>query len=318
MEINSSNLQALFEDINISFKSAMLSTPQELAPKVATTMTSKSRDSRYPVLQTLLAGMRVWNGPREINNIVVDAIVVTNSKFENTLGIKKEDVEDDLYDAYADMAAPLLGRNLKLLPDLEVAKIFNTNPTSFDGKTLFNQNHYVNAQSKTGAQSNDLGTTKPLNGPNLALAQAALQNLKAADGVSLGGYGNVILAPPSLGYTALTLANSTFYPEIQNGSTTVFGAQANPWKGAYDVIVSPFLTDTGDPSTAVWYLLDCRSTIRPAIWQERVPGQLVQLVDPSNPIVFGLDEFQMGTRFRGAASPGFWFKAVRMNATPST
>lgn len=318
MNITSSNLQALFTDINVAFKSAMLSTPQELTPKVAQTMTSKSRDSRYPVLQTLMAGMRVWNGPREINNIVVDSIVITNAKFENTLSIKREDVEDDQYDAYADMAAPLLGRNAKLLPDLQVASVLNSNPTCFDGKTLFNQNHYVNAQSQTGAQSNDLGTSKPLNGTNLALAQAALRNLQAADGVSFGSYGNVIVVPPSLEYTATTLANSTFYPEIKNGVSAAFGAQANPWKGAFEVVVSPFLTDSGDPTTAVWYLLDCQSTVRPVIWQERIPAQLVQLVDPSNPIVFQLDEFQMGTRFRGAASPAFWFKGVRANHTAST
>ena len=48
-----------------------------------------------------------------------------------------------------------------------------------------------------------------------------------------------------------TLANSTFFPDIKNGVSTVFGSQGNVFKGQYNVVASPWLTDSGDPATAV-------------------------------------------------------------------
>lgn len=318
MEINAPNLQALFIDISKSFADAMNGTPLEIVDKVAATTTSKSTDTRYPFVQAIQGAMRQWTGPRQMNNVVVDGFVVTNLKWENSLAIKRDDIEDDQYDVYADMLAPQLGRHAKLLPDQQVASIFNSNPVCYDGKTLFNQNHYINPQSQTGAQSNDLGTSMPLNGTNLAIANAKLRSLVGPDGIALGSYGSLLLVPPSLEYVADTLANSTFYPEIKNGVSAAFGSQSNVFKGRYGVVASEWLTDSGDPTTAVWYLVDARSTIRPALWQQRIAPQLVQMVDPANPIVFHQDEFQMGTRARGAAAPGFWFKAIRANHTAST
>lgn len=319
MEINGSNLQALFIDIAMAFKDAMDGTPTPIVDAVAATTTSKSTDTRYPFVQAIQGAMRQWTGARQVNNVVVDGFTVTNLKWENTLGIKREDIEDDQYGVYSDMLAPQLGRHAKLLPDQQVASIFNSNPICYDGKNLFNQNHYINPQSKTGAQSNDLGTASmALNGTTLALANAALRKLVGPDNIALGSYGSVLFVPPSLEYVADTLANSTFYPEIKNGVSAAFGSQGNVFKGRYTVVCSEWLTDTGDPSTAAWYLVDARSTIRPVLWQSRVAPQLVQLVDPSNPVVFQQDEFQMGTRARGAAAAGFWFKAIRANHTAST
>lgn len=318
MEINGSNLQALFIDIAMSFKDAMDGTPTPITDAVAATTTSKSTDTRYPFVQAIQGAMRQWQGERQVNNIVVDGFTVTNLKWENTLGIKREDIEDDQYGVYSDMLAPQLGRHAKLLPDQQVASIFNSNPLCYDGKNLFNQNHYVNPQSKSGAQSNDMGATNPLSAQTLAQANAMLRKLVGPDNIALGNYGSVLFVPPSLEYVADTLANSTFYPDIKNGASAVFGSTANPWKGRYTVVSSEWLTDSDDPTTAVWYLVDARSLIRPVLWQSRIVPQLVQMVDPSNPVVFNSDEFQMGTRARGAAAAGFWFKAIRANHTAST
>jgi phage major head subunit gpT-like protein len=128
----------------------------------------------------------------------------------------------------------------------------------------------------------------------------------------MGCYGDTILVPPSLKYQADIIANSTFFPEVKNGSNAVFASTANPWKGQYNVVTSPYLSDTGDPTTAIWYLLDCRyKEQRPFFWQDREAPQLISIVDPANPIVFLQDRYVMGARARGAASNALWFRAIR-------
>lgn len=313
MLITPSNLDALFISFSQIFRDAYMSVPQPLVESIGARLPSNTRDQRYPFVQSLTGFMRQWQGERQIQNVVVDGFVVTNKKYENTLAIERTDIEDDQYGVYSGMLIPNLARHAKMLADTEIANSINNNDTCFDGKAMFAADHYIDPSAKTGSQSNAL-TGKPLSGTNLAIAQAAMMSFVGPDNKPMGIMGDTILVPPSLKYVADVIANSTFFPEVNNSNSAVFGAQANPWKGQYRVVVSPYLTDSGDPSTAVWYLLDCRNaSMRPFFWQEREAAQLVQLVDPSNPIVFMQDQYLMGARARGAASPALWFQAVRVS-----
>lgn len=317
MLITPSSLDALFISFSQIFKEAYMGTPQPLTEAIGQRVPSNTRDQRYPFVQALTGFMRQWLGERQIQNVVVDGFTVTNKKWENTLAIERTDVEDDQYGVYVNMLVPNLARHAKMLSDVEIADVINSNPNCFDGQAMFSASHPIDPSGAVaGVQSNSL-SGKPLNGQNLAIAQAAMLSFKGPDNKPMGIVGDTILVPPSLKYAADILANSTFFPDVQNGSAgAVFGAQANPWKGQYKVVCSPYLTDSGDPATAVWYLLDCRSpSMRPFFWQEREAAQLVQLVDPSNPIVFMQDQYLMGARSRGAASPALWFQAVRVSGS---
>jgi phage major head subunit gpT-like protein len=310
MVINQSNLDALFQSFSTMFADVYMGTPAPLVEKVGIKVPSNTRDQRYPFMQTISGAFRQWTGPRQINNVAIDGFVVTNAKWEDTLSIERTDLEDDQYGVYATMLIPNLARNARVLPDQQIAAIFNSNPTCFDGRTLFATNHYQDPQAKTGSQSNSL-STKPLNATNLAIVQAALMTLKGPDGIPLGSYGTTLFVPPSLQFAALTLANAAFYPETKNGVSAAFGSQSNVWQGQYNVVVSEYLTDSGDPTTAVWYLLDTRNNLRCALWQEREAPQLISMVDPANPAVFFEDRYYMGGRARGAAAPGIWFKGIK-------
>jgi len=180
--------------------------------------------------------------------------------------------------------------------------------------SLFNASHPKDPSGATsGTQSNSL-TATPLNATNLAVAQAAMMNFVGPDNIPMGSYGDTLLVPPSLAYTAWTLANAAFYPESKNNVAGVFGSQSNIWQGAFKVVVSPYLTDSGSPTTAVWYLLDTRSASQRCVfWQERSPAQLISMVDPSNPSVFFEDRYYMGARMRGAAAPALWFKGIKVS-----
>lgn len=315
MLINGTNLDALFIAFSKNFEQAYMTEAAPLLEAVGQIIPSNTRDQRYPFVQSISGAMRQWTGERQVQNIVVDGFVVTNLKWENTLAIERTDLEDDQYGVYSSMLIPNLARHARLLPDLQIASGIEANGTGFDGVAFFASTHPIDPSgANTGTQSNNMGTSKPLNSTNLAAAQAVMMGFKGPDNIAMGSYGNVILVPPSLKYVADTLANATFFPDAKNAVSGTFGSQTNVFQGQYRVVVSPYLTDSGDPTTAVWYLLDCRSNnVRPFMWQERVTPQLISLVDPANPAVFFQDKFWMGVRARGAAANALWFKALRAN-----
>lgn len=315
MLITAANLDALFISFSKNFEMAYMSEAAPLLEQVGQRIASNARDQRYPFVQSISGAMRQWVGERQVQNIVVDGFTVTNLKWENTLAIERTDLADDQYGVYSSMLIPNLARHAKLLPDLQIASAIEANGTGYDGVAFFASTHPTDPSGQnSGTQSNNLGTSLALNSTTLAKAQAAMMAFKGPDNIAMGCYGDTILVPPSLKYTADVLANSTFYPDSKNNVSGTFGSVSNVFKGQYNVVVSPYLTDSGDPTTAVWYLLDCRSqSLRPFFWQEREAPQLVSLVDPANPAVFFQDKFWMGVRARGAAAAGLWFKALRMN-----
>lgn len=320
MVINASNLDAIFISFSKQFADAYMTEAQPLVDAVGSRIASNTRDQRYPIVQSISGAMRQWggtgsiSGERVINNIVNDGLVVTNLKWENSLAIERTDLEDDQYGIYSSMLIPNLARHAKLLPELQVANIFNTNPVGYDGVSLFNAAHPIDPSGFTpGTQSNTLAT-KPLNATNLAIAYQTMLAFKGPDNIPMGSLGTTLLVPPSCAYVAWTLANGSFFPESKNSVAGVFGSQSNVWQGQFNVVVSPYLTDSGDPTTAVWYLLDTRTpTQRCVFWQERSPAQLVSMVDPANPAVFFEDRFYMGARMRGAAAPALWYKGVKVS-----
>lgn len=322
MVINASTLDALFISFSKQFADAYLTEAQPLLEQIGSRIPSNTRDQRYPIVQSISGAMRQWGGTgsqspeRQAQNIVVDGFVATNLKWENSLTIERTDLEDDQYGVYSSMLIPNLARHAKLLPDLQIAGVINANPNTYDSVAFFSSSHPIDPSGmNTGTQSNTSGSSNPLNATNLQKAIAAMMLLKGPDNIPMGVYPDTLLVPPSLGFMAMTLAHGSYYPEAKNGVSSVFAAQDNVFKGAFKVVISPYLTDSGDPTTAVWYLLDGRSTAsRPFFWQEREAPQLVSLVDPAGPVTFFEDRFYMGVRMRGVAVPALWFKAYRGNA----
>lgn len=322
MLINASTLDALFISFSKTFADAYMTEAQPLVEAIGTRIPSNTRDQRYPIVQSISGAMRQWGGTgsqgaeRQPQNVVLDGFVATNLKWENSLAIERVELEDDQYGVYSSMLIPNLARHARLLPDLQIAATINNNPNAYDGVAFFNGSHPIDPSGyNSGTQSNTSGASFALNATNLAKAQAALRALKGPDNIAMGIMGDTLLVPPSLEFTARTLANAAFYPEAKNNVSAVFGPQSNIFQGMFRVVVSPYLTDSGDPTTAVWYLLDCRSaTSRPFFWQEREAPQLVSLVDPAGPMAFFEDRFYMGVRMRGVSVPALWFKAYRGNA----
>lgn len=77
----------------------------------------------------------------------------------------------------------------------------------------------------------------------------------------------------------------------------------------HPVVINEAVTSVSNVQTGggtAWYLLDTSRMIKPLIYQERMPYELQEMTDSSNPNVFRNDEFLYGVRGRGNAGYGLW------------
>ncbi len=77
----------------------------------------------------------------------------------------------------------------------------------------------------------------------------------------------------------------------------------------------PVIDENGDPAAvantdggagAPWFLLDTSRSVRPMIWQERLPYEFQQMTESNNSHVFMQDEYIYGVRARVNAGFGLW------------
>lgn len=142
MLINPSNLAG----INTAFTTAFnerLTGAETSWGRIAMRVPSSTRSNSYPRLQDL-PGMREWLGDRVVNRLGVDGFHVVNRKFENTVAVSRDDIEDDQYGIYAPMMADM-GQTAAELPDElvwpQLASGFDTN--GHDGQYFFDTDHPV-------------------------------------------------------------------------------------------------------------------------------------------------------------------------------
>ena len=104
-------------------------------------MTSAGSAEIYPRLN-MLKGMREWIGDRQVQSLSTATFEIQNRTFEETIGVNRENLEDDKYGFLSGIAGQL-GLNAKRLPDLLVAKLIKAGHTTlcYDGQNFFDTAH---------------------------------------------------------------------------------------------------------------------------------------------------------------------------------
>ena len=95
----------------------------------------------YPRLD-MLRGIREFVGPREVQSLLQSSFTISNRTFEQTIGIKRSDIEDDRYGLYRPVAAEM-GQTAARFPDTLLAQLFKLAPTTkiYDGQNFFDLAH---------------------------------------------------------------------------------------------------------------------------------------------------------------------------------
>jgi phage major head subunit gpT-like protein len=142
--INAAILQSLRTMVRTEFQNALAKTEPNYM-KVASLVPSNTKSNTYGWLGSMPT-MREWVGARVINSIKEHGYSITNRTFETTIGISRDDVEDDSLGIYKPMVQALAQEGEEFPDDLVfelLAAGFTT--ACYDGQYFFDTDHPVNA-----------------------------------------------------------------------------------------------------------------------------------------------------------------------------
>jgi phage major head subunit gpT-like protein len=146
MEITAANLTALFTGFDVIFQRGF-DRPPSYYEKIASVVRSGSRQTTYPWLGRTTK-FREWLGDRTVQALEAHSYTIVNKNFEDTVGIDRNDIEDDTYGVYEPVIEQL-GWDTKVHPDMllfQMVKQAVASPsevTCYDGQPFFSATHTV-------------------------------------------------------------------------------------------------------------------------------------------------------------------------------
>ncbi len=139
-QVTLSFLTSLYQGVQTNFNQFLGAAPghyQALCMQVD----SRHREETYPRLD-MLPGIREWVGDRIVHSLSASSYAIRNKKWEETLGIDRDDIEDDTFGLF-NIAIQQLGVNAGEFPDKLVAGIVGNGHTTLgpDGQYFFDTDH---------------------------------------------------------------------------------------------------------------------------------------------------------------------------------
>lgn len=292
---NRTNIESVFTGLKTIFNNALTAQTgewQKTALEVPSTQAGEDYAwlSRFPKF-------RKWIGEKVIKSIEAGKYYVKNEDWETTIGVDRNDIEDDRLGLYR-VQAQSAGVAAAELPDLIVDDLKNNAFTAlcFDGQYFYDTDHQVagaNASNKlTVALS---AATTAAAAASYGAARTAIMSFKDDEGMALRLIPNVLEVPPALEATAKLL--------LENEKLT--DQSPNPYKGTATVLVNPGLT-----SSTAWFLHCTNKPVKPFIVQMRKAPVFVQQTSQENDDVFNKREYKFGAEARATGTYGFWQLSV--------
>ena len=274
-------------------------------PRFAAKVSANTKHVSLP-LHAATAKLRRWDGERKVVGGKAYDYRVTPDRFELTLGIPVEEIEDDNIGAWQHTIQDM-GVQIELWPDDLVAAVLLAGESGlgFDGLAFFANTHSL----KSGTTIDNLFTSTSLTKANVAAVIAEMKGWVGEDGRPLRVEPNKLVVPPSLEDTARDILESPLINTVY-GSNTAAAAGSNTMRGRLELEVLPELGADAGGSDTDWYVKDCTKPTKPYVFVERVPPTITNKNSSNDDNVFNDDELRVGVRARGAAGYGpFWLAA---------
>ena len=305
MQITPQALRDLRVAINLLFTSARNSTPA-VYTDIASRVTAAAKTISFPS-HASTRKLRRWEGERKVVNGKAYDYRVTAEKFELTMDIPVEEIEDDNIGAYNAMVMDM-GEQVALWPDDLVFEALLAGQTelAYDGKAFFADDHAL----KAGSTIDNLQTSTALTKSNLAGLIELMLGWVGEDGRSLRVRPNLLVVPPALQEEALAIINSDILAQVF-GSNTAAAGETNTMKGRLTVKVYPELGASAGGSDTAYYLMDTTRPIKPLVFVERAAPKMTFKNADDDDNVFWDDKVVFGVRARGAAGYGPFHLALK-------
>ena len=142
MIINAANLDAIRVGFSTAYRRG-LGQAQTQYGRVATTVPSSTKENKYGWLGKL-PNMREWIGPRAVHGIAEHDYAIKNRPFELTIGVDRDDIEDDNLGVYEPLFVEM-GESVAAHPDLLVWDALKNGFATecYDGQYFFDTDHPV-------------------------------------------------------------------------------------------------------------------------------------------------------------------------------
>jgi phage major head subunit gpT-like protein len=149
MLINAHNISLLFQGFNGAFNKGLQGAKTH-ARDVAMVVPSSTREEKYGWLGQF-PRLREWVGDRHVTGLVAHSYTIVNKKFELTIAVQRDDIEDDQYGIYSPLMEEM-GRTVAEHPDEILFSLLSQgfSTLGYDGQPFFDDAHPVK-NHETGA-----------------------------------------------------------------------------------------------------------------------------------------------------------------------
>lgn len=156
MDITASLLNEMFSGFNTAFNKAVQATPT-FWNKIAMDVKSTGSNETYGWLSGM-PQMREWLGERHIRGVATARYTLENRKFESTIRVRREDIEDDRLGVYSPQIS-MMAHAAASHPDELVFEVLKKGFTSesYDGQPFFDADHPVILEGETETSVSNFG-----------------------------------------------------------------------------------------------------------------------------------------------------------------
>lgn len=150
--VNKENLNTVYTGFKTAFNQAFAGV-SPMWGQIATLVPSTAKTEDYVWLGQF-PRLREWIGDRHVKNLSVSGYQLTNKKFESSVGVPRDDIEDDTYGVLTPLFSEM-GYAAATHPDELVFALLAAGHTTecYDGQYFFDTDHPVGE----GTVSNNLG-----------------------------------------------------------------------------------------------------------------------------------------------------------------
>lgn len=260
--------------------------------RICTVIPSTSDAEDYAWLGALPA-MRLFKDERVLKDLKEYHYNLINEKYEATLGIDVDAINDSKY-GQIEIRVRGLAQEVVRYKEYLVMSAVNNGATNlaYDNTAFFDGSRTIGASGTI-----DNSDTAAITQANLQAAIVKMMAYKDDMGKPMGIRPDTLVVGPDKYLVALELLTSQVNAEVSNANQYRQNMDNVIKQLGIQLIVSPYIAATR------WFLFDTSKAVKPIILQDR-EGPIFSALEGSSDIGFMRDQYAYGVKWRGTVGYG--------------